>query len=169
MLRRRMSFRNAEMEVRAMQVILKEDLKGHGKKEDLVNVSDGYARNYLFPRGLAVEASKSNMNIMKTRKEAQRSRIDREHTSAEANAERLAQINLSIKGKCGSSDGSSRLFGSITSKDISDALKAQYHIDIDKKKIVLEEPIKTLGEKIVEIKLFHGVGAKLKVTVIPET
>ena len=151
-----------------MQVILKEDLKGYGKKEDMVNVSDGYARNYLFPRGIAVEASKDNLNIMKTRKEAARSRDDREQTHAEANAKKLTGVNLTIKGKCGHGEGSSRLFGSITSKDIADALKAQYHIDLDKKKIVLDEPIKTLGEKIVDVKLYHGIGAKLKVTVIPE-
>jgi len=152
-----------------MQVILKEDLKGYGKKEDLINVSDGYARNFLIPRGIAVEASKGNMNIMKSRKEAERSRVNREQTLAESNASRLENVNLIIKGKCGSNDGSSRLFGSITSKDISDALKEQFKLDIDKKKIVLEEPIKTLGEKIVDVKLFHGVGAKLKITVVPET
>ena len=109
------------------------------------------------------------MNIMKTRKEAARSRKDREQTHAENYAEKLAGINLTIKGKCGSSEGNSRLFGSITSKDISDALKSQHNLDIDKKKIVLEEPIKTLGEKIVEVKLFQGVGAKLRVTIVPET
>jgi len=151
-----------------MQVILKEDLKGYGKKEDLINVSDGYARNFLLPRGIAVEASKNNMNIMKSRKEAERSRKGREQNSAETNAQKLENVNLIIKGKCGSNDGSSRLFGSITSKDISDALKAQFHIEIDKKKIVLDEPIKTLGEKFVDVKLFQGIGAKIKVTVIPE-
>ena len=151
-----------------MQVILKEDLKGYGKKEDLINVSDGYARNFLIPRGIAVEASKGNVNIMKSRKEAERTRKDREHTQSESIAERLAQINLTIKGKCGHSDGSSRLFGSITSKDISDELKSQYNIDVDKKKIVLDEPIKTLGEKVVDVKLFQGVGAKIKITVVPE-
>lgn len=152
-----------------MQVILKEDLNGYGRKEDLINVKDGFARNYLFPRGIAVEASKDNVNTMKTRKDAARSRVDREHTHAETYAEKLAGVNLVIKGKCGSSEGSSRLFGSITSKDIADALKKQYNLEIDKKKIVLEEPIKTLGEKIVEVKLFQGIGAKLKVTVVPET
>ena len=151
-----------------MQVILKEDLKGCGKKEDLVNVSDGYARNFLIPRGIAVEASKSNVNIMKSRKEAQRTRVDREHTSAESNAGKLEHINLVIKGKSGGGEANSRLFGSITGKDISDELKAQYGIDIDKKRIVLDEPIKTLGEKIVDVKLFAGVGAKLKITVVPE-
>ena len=151
-----------------MQVILKEDLKGYGKKEDLINVSDGYARNFLLPRGIAVEASKSNMNVMKSRKDAERTRKSREQMSAESNAKKLENINLVIKGKCGSAEVSSRLFGSITSKDISDALKEQYHIDIDRKKIILEEPIKTLGEKIVDVKLFQGVGAKIKVTVVPE-
>ena len=151
-----------------MQVILREDLKGYGKKEDLINVSDGYARNFLLPRGIAVEASKGNMNIMKSHKEAERVRRDKALSSAESNAERLVKINLILKGKCGSGEGSSRLFGSITSKDISEALKAQYRMDIDKKKIVLEEPIKTLGEKIVDVKLYQGVAVKLKVTVVPE-
>ncbi|MCL2059793.1 MAG: 50S ribosomal protein L9 [Oscillospiraceae bacterium] len=151
-----------------MQVILKEDLQGYGKKEDLINVSDGYARNYLIPRGIAVEASKGNMNIMKSRKEAERTRKDRAQASAETNAEKLEQVNVIIKGKSGSSDGSSRLFGSITSKDISDALKAQFHIDIDKKKIALDEPIKTLGEKIVDVKLYQGVAVKIRVTVVPD-
>ena len=150
-----------------MQVILKEDLKGYGKKEDLINVSDGYARNFLIPRGIAVEASKGNMDIMKSRKEAERTRKDREHAHSENLAEKLAQINLTINGKCGGSEANSRLFGSITSKDISDELKSQHHIDVDKKKIVLDEPIKTLGEKIVDIKLFQGVSAKLKITVVP--
>jgi large subunit ribosomal protein L9 len=148
-----------------MQVILKEDVRGLGKKEDLVNVSDGYARNFLFPRGIAVEASKSNVNIMKTRKEAERTRIDRAQSAAEINAEKLSGITLTIKGKTGSGDGSARLFGSITSKDISDALKEQFGLDIDKKKIVLDEPIKTLGEKVIDVKLFAGINAKLKVTV----
>ena len=151
-----------------MQVILKEDLKGYGKKEDMINVKDGFARNYLFPRGIAVEASKNNVNIMKTRKEAERTRVDRAHSHAESSAEKLAGLNLIIKGKCGNADGSSRLFGSITSKDISEALKAQFNLEIDKKRIVLEEPIKTLGEKIVDVKLFQGVGAKLTVTVVPD-
>ena len=151
-----------------MRVILKEDLKGYGKKEDMVNVSDGYARNFLLPRGIAVEASKDNLNIMKTRKDAARSKKDREQTTAETYAEKLAKVNVVVKGKCGGSDSSSRLFGSITSKDISDALKAQYRIDIDKKKIVLEEPIKTLGEKIIDVKLFQGINAKIKVTVVPD-
>jgi large subunit ribosomal protein L9 len=156
-------------EVRKMQVILKEDLKGYGKKEDMVNVSDGYARNFLLPRGIAVEASKGNMNIMKSRKESERTRKDRQQTHAETYAEKLENINLVIKGKCGQSDGSSRLFGSITSKDISESLKTQFNMEIDKKKIILDEPIKTLGEKVVDVKLYAGVGAKLKVTVIPET
>jgi large subunit ribosomal protein L9 len=151
-----------------MQVILKEDLKGYGKKEDLINVSDGYARNFLLPRGIAGEASKGNLTIMKSRKDAERSRKSREQTSAEINAEKLAKVNVIIKGKCGSSESNSRLFGSITSKDISDELKTQFHIEIDRKKIILDEPIKTLGEKIVDVKLFQGIGAKLKVTVIPE-
>ena len=148
-----------------MKVILKQEVKGLGKKEDMVNVSDGYARNFLLPKGLAVEASKDNINVMKTRKDAEKSKKDREHAHAEMQAEKIKGINLVLKGKAGEQ---SRLFGSITSKDIADALKSKYKIELDKKKIQLEEPIKTLGESVVDIKLYTGVTGKLKVTVEAE-
>ena len=148
-----------------MKVILKEDVKGLGKKEDMVQVSDGYARNFLLPRGVAVEASKDNMNIMKTRKEAELTKKARDKAHAEAQAEKINAMTLVLKGKAGEQ---SRLFGSITGKDIADMLKNKYKIDIDKKKIVLNEPIKTLGECIVEIRIYAGVIAKLKVIVEAE-
>ncbi|MDR1060710.1 MAG: 50S ribosomal protein L9 [Clostridiales bacterium] len=148
-----------------MKVILKEEVKGLGKKEDMVNVSDGYARNFLFPRGVAVEATKDNLNIMKTRKDAEKTKADRERAHAESYAEKISGINLVLKCKAGAH---SQLFGSITGKDIADGLKSKFRLDVDKKKIALDEPIKTLGEHTVNIRLHQGVTAKLKVSVEAE-
>ena len=148
-----------------MKVILKEDVQNLGKKEDLVNVSNGYARNYLLPRGMAVEVSSANLNIMKSRKDAEMSKKDREHSRASDIVERLKETTVVIKSKAGEN---LRLFGSVTSKDISDELKKSFRIDIDKKKIVLEEPIRNVGEYEVELKLFPGVATKLNVKVEAE-
>jgi large subunit ribosomal protein L9 len=109
-----------------------------------------------------VEASRDNLNVMKTRKDAAQSRKDRDLAQAEAAAEKVAAIHLVLKGKAG---GQGRLFGSITGKDIADALKSAHRLEVDKKKIVLDEPIKNLGDTVVDIKLHAGVTAKLKVTV----
>jgi len=148
-----------------MKVILKEDVKNLGKKEDLVNVSDGYARNYLLPRGMAVDVSSANLNIMKARKEAEKSKRDRDHSHALDLVEKLGQATVVIKSKAG---GNMKLFGSVTGKDIADALKKSLKVDIDKKKIVLDEPIRHVGDYEVEIKLFTGVTAKVNVKVEPE-
>ena len=148
-----------------MKVILKEDVVNLGKKEDLVNVSNGYARNYLIPRGFAVEVTSANLNIMKTRKEAEKSKKDREHTRALDVVDRLKEITVVIKSKAGEN---LRLFGSVTGKDISEELKNKFRLDIDKKKILLEEPIRHVGEHEVDVKLFPGVIAKLNVKVEAE-
>lgn len=148
-----------------MKVILKQDVKGLGKKEDMVNVSDGYARNFLFPRGLAAEASASNINVMNTKKEAEKSKKDRELAQAKELAAKVNEAVVVIKSKSGENG---KLFGSITSKDISDKLKSDFKIDIDKKKIVLPDPIKSLGTTEVEVKLYPGVSAKLTVKTINE-
>ena len=145
-----------------MKVILKEDVKGSGRKEDMVNVSDGYARNFLFPRGLAVEANSSNINIMNTKKEAEKSKKDRELIHAKALADKLKSITVIIKTKAGENG---KLFGSITTKDIADKLKSGFNLDIDKKKLVLHDAIKSLGTTEVEIKLYTDVTAKLMVKV----
>ena len=145
-----------------MKVILKQDVKGLGKKEDLVNVSDGYARNFLFPRGLAAEASASNINIMNTRKEAEKSKKDRELAKAKELADKLKEIAVTIRTKSGENG---KLFGSITSKDISDKLKKDFNLDIDKKKLVLPEPFKALGTFSVEVKLYPEVSAALTVKI----
>ncbi|TYQ15000.1 UNVERIFIED_CONTAM: large subunit ribosomal protein L9 [Acetivibrio alkalicellulosi] len=148
-----------------MKVILKEDVKGLGKKEELVNVNDGYARNFLFPKGLAVEANAQNMNVMKTRKEAEKSRKDRELAQAKELVEKLKKIEILFKVKAGENG---KLFGSITSKDVCDQLKKKHKIDIDKKKIVISDSIKSLGTYEAEIKLYPTVIGKLTVKVLPE-
>ncbi len=145
-----------------MKVILKQDVKGLGKKEDLVNVSDGYARNFLFPKGLAAEANAANINIMNTRKEAEKTRKDRELAQARELAQKLKDMEVVIKAKSGENG---KLFGSITSKDISDALKKDFKLDIDKKKIVLPEPIKSTGTIELDVKLYPEVSGKLRVRI----
>lgn len=149
----------------SMKVILKQDVKGLGKEEDMVNVSDGYARNYLFPRGLAAEANAGNINIMNTKKKAEKTKKDRELAQARELAEKLGNITVVIKTKSGENG---KLFGSITSKDIADGLKSGHNIDIDKKKIVLPDPIKNLGTTQVEVKLYPEVSARIAVKTVQE-
>jgi large subunit ribosomal protein L9 len=148
-----------------MKVILKQDVKGLGKTEDMVNVSDGYARNFLFPRSLAVEASANNINVMKTKKEAEKHKKDREIARAKELAAKVKEAVVVIKTKAGENG---KLFGSITSKDISDKLKSDFKLDIDKKKINMPEAIKALGTFEVEVKLYPEVSSKLAVKVVCE-
>ncbi|WP_265445707.1 50S ribosomal protein L9 [Acetivibrio straminisolvens] len=148
-----------------MKVILKEDVKGLGKKESLVDVSDGYARNFLIPKGLAVEANASNMNIMQSKKEAEKNKKERELAQAKELAEKLKNIVVTLKAKAGENG---KLFGSMTSKDVSDYLKKQHKLDIDKKKINLPESIKSLGTYEADVKLYPGVSAKLTVKIEQE-
>lgn len=148
-----------------MKVILKQDVKSLGKCGDLVTVSDGYGRNYLIPRGLAVEADTVNMNIMKSRKNAEKMRKDKDLAKAGKLAGELKEMVLNISAKAGENG---KLFGSITSMDIMDSLKKTYGIDIDKKKIDLAEPIKVLGKTVVNVKLYSGVVGKISVNIIKE-
>lgn len=148
-----------------MKVILMEDVKGTGKKGEMVNVKDGYARNFLIPKGLAVEATAENINIMKAKKEAENIKKEKEKAKARELAEKLNSITVVIKTKAGENG---KLFGSITSKDISDKLKSDYKIDIDKKKLNMPEPIKSLGTSVVEVKLYPEISAKLNVKVEQE-
>jgi large subunit ribosomal protein L9 len=145
-----------------MKVILKQDVKGMGKKESMHEVSDGYARNYLIPRGLAVEASASNLNVMNTKKEAERTKKERELASAKVLAEKIKSTTVVIKTKAGESG---KLFGSITSMDIANKLKSDFGLDIDKKKIQLHDALKSLGTTEVEVKLYPEVSAKLTVKI----
>jgi large subunit ribosomal protein L9 len=148
-----------------MKVILKQDVKGLGKKEEMVNVSDGYARNFLFPRSLAVEASANNINVMNTRKEAEKSKKDRELAQARELAAKIKETTVVIKTKAGENG---KLFGSITNKDISEKLKADFKLDIDKKKLNMPEAIKALGTFEVEVKLYPEVSSKLTVKIVGE-
>ena len=146
-----------------MKVILLENIKGVGKKDEIINASDGYARNYLFPKKLAVEANTENMSKLKSRENADKYRKDQERKQAEEIAKKMQGIMLKVKVKAGENG---KIFGGVTSKEISDELKKQYQIEVDKKKILLSENIKNLGMFVVDIKLYEGVLGKLKVDVI---
>ena len=147
-----------------MQVILNQDVKGQKKKGQLVNVSDGYARNYLLPRGLAKEATKENLNVLKGKAESLEYKIKTETDEANRIADKMKEIEVVISAKAGDNG---KLFGSITSKDVSEALKLQHHIKLDKKKFVMND-IKTLGVTEVKVKLYTGITGTLKVNVKSE-
>ena len=146
-----------------MKVILEKDVKALGKKGNVVEVSDGYARNYLFPKNLAVEASNSNINVLNQQKAAEKSKKQKEMAVAKELESSIAKLKVTIKAKAGENG---RLFGSITAKDVADALKEQHGIDIDKKKIVMNDAIKSLGTTVLNVKLYEGITGKLKVEVI---
>ena len=146
-----------------MKVILLQDIKGVGKKEQIINANDGYARNYLFPKKLAVEATTGNLANLKAKQESNQYRKDMQKEEAIELASKLKDITLTIKVKAGENG---KIFGGVTAKEISENLKAQYNIQIDKKKINLPETIKTLGTVNTDIKLYEGVTAKLKVNVV---
>ena len=145
-----------------MKVILLQDVKGQGKKGQLIEASDGYARNFLLPRKLAVAATAENLNTMKQQEKAKKAQEAAEKAEAEATAARLKDIVVKITAKAGSGG---RLFGAVTSKEISDALKAQHGLDIAKSKLVQEEPIKAFGTYELKCKLGYEVTGTLKVVV----
>lgn len=148
-----------------MKVILIQDVKGLGKKDAAVEVNDGYARNFLLPKKLALEASASNMNLLNNKKGSEARKKDQEIVIANELSEKIKELELVIKTKTGEHG---RLFGSITSKDVGERLKAAHGIDIDKKKIELNENIKTVGMYTADIKVYTGINAKLKVKVEAE-
>lgn len=148
-----------------MKVILKADIKGVGKKDEVINASDGYARNFLFPKNLAVEANNSNMSKLQAKNDANQYRKDQEKEAAQEIAKKIDQITLKVKVKAGENG---KIFGGVSSKEIAEDLEKQYKIKVDKKKINLKETIKMLGTQTVEIKLFEGVIGKLKVSVEEE-
>ena len=148
-----------------MKVILKTDIKGVGKKDEIINASDGYARNFLFPKNLAVEANKENMSKLKAKQNSEKFQKNQEKEEAMKTADKLSKILLKIKVKAGENG---KIFGGVSSKDVAQELSKQYSIEVDKKKIDLKETIKTLGVHNIEIKLFEGVVGKLKIDVISE-
>ncbi len=148
-----------------MKVILLKDIKGTGKKGDIINTSDGHARNYLIPRKFAMEATESNLRELNFKKaNIEKSKKD-ELENAKAFAKELSEKKIEIFTKAGEGG---KLFGSITSKDLANEMKNKYNIDIDKKKIVLKNPIKEIGTFDVEIKVYPKVKANIKVIIIPE-
>ena len=145
-----------------MKVILLADVKGQGKKNDVIEVSDGYAKNFLIPRKLAKTADAQSLNDVKVKEAARLYRIETEKKEAQALAEKLKTIEVKVHASSGA-DG--RLYGSITSKDISERLQADHGIAIDKRKIVLSDPIKAYGKYEVEVKLYTEVAGKINVLV----
>ena len=145
-----------------MKVILLKDVKGSGKKGDVANVSDGYARNFLFPKGLAQEATKQNVNSVNQKKAAEQHQKDLELQAAKDLAASLNDKDVIIKLKAGANG---KLFGSVNSKDIADAFNAQHNMDVDKKKLVVKDSIKNCGKYPVTIKLYPGVQAEVNVIV----
>ncbi|MFS8500467.1 MAG: 50S ribosomal protein L9 [Caldicoprobacter sp.] len=148
-----------------MKVILLQDVKGQGKQGDVVNVSDGYARNYLFPKKLAIEATEQNLKALKEKKQAEIRRKEQELSEAQKLANALSGLTVVIKARSGSEG---KLFGSVTNKEIADELKKQHGMDIDRKKIVLPEPIKSTGNYAVTVKVYPEVTATLTVKVEAE-
>ena len=144
-----------------MKVVLKQDVKGLGKKGELVNASDGYARNFLFPKNLAVEANAQNMSELKNREQAEKYKIATETAAAKANAEKLSGKTSKITAKAGANG---KLFGSVTSKELSEKIADEFGIKVDKKKIAVDD-IKQFGTFEFEVKLYTGISAKLFVMV----
>ena len=147
-----------------MKVILLEDVRGSGKSGDVVNVSDGYARNMLIPRKLAVEATPQNIKQLEKKKEAIAKKFAEDKAAALEMKKKLEEVTIEVKTRAGQNG---KVFGSVTSADIAEALKAQ-GFDIDKKKIQLDSPIKTTGKADVNVKLFTEVTGKIKVNVVSE-
>jgi len=153
-----------------MKVILQEDVKGKGKKGELVNVSDGYARNFLLPRKLAVQATPENMTVMKQQEKAKLKKAEADKAKANEIVEKLGDVLVKISARGGdesaSGGGKGKLFGSITSKEISEELQKQHGIEIEKNKIVQDEPIKSFGSYEIKCKLGFEITGIIHVLVI---
>lgn len=145
-----------------MKVILLKDVKGTGKKGEVKEVSDGYARNFLIKKGVAVEASQANMKELDEKEKSKERKALIEYEEAVLLGKQMEEINIQIEVKAGEGG---RLFGSITYKEIAEQLKKQKNLDIDKRKILMDEPIRTLGSTFVEIKLHQKVTTKIRVDV----
>lgn len=146
-----------------MELILLKDVRGLGKAGEIVKASDGYARNMLLPKKMAMEATPENKAILEQERAEIEARRALDKQVAEELKKKLEEVKVTIEAKSG---GNGRLFGAVTSQDIADAIEAQYKIKVDKKKIEMPQPIKTEGESVVELKLFQGITAKCKVNVV---
>lgn len=148
-----------------MKVILQQDVKGQGKRGQMVNVSDGYARNFLFPKGLAAPASADNVNKMKMQDKARQAQMAAEKAEAQEISEKLKGLVVKIPAKAGSAG---RLFGAVTTKEVSEALQAQHGIAISKSKLVQDEPIKSFGTYQLKAKLGYEISGTVNVVVTEE-
>lgn len=146
-----------------MKVIFTADVKGQGKKGEMKEVSTGYARNYLMPRGLATEATADNLNAFKLKEKARAAQIAREKAQAEEYAAKLSGVQVTIRAKAGANG---KLFGAVTSQEISDALREQFGMDVEKNKIVQPEPIKSYGSYTVKAKLGYEISGTVNVLVV---
>ncbi len=146
-----------------MKIILLKDVKDLGKAGDLVNSKDGYARNFLFPRGIAIEATPANLRKWEENREKQEHKKQEEEAEALKLKEKIEGLTVTLKGKGGEGG---RLFGSITSKDIADGLKSQHKIEVDRRKIELKDNIKVTGIQEIDVRVYPEITAKLKVNVI---
>ena len=145
-----------------MKVILTQDVKGQGKKGQAINVSDGYARNFLFPKGLAIVADAAAMNDLKNKEASRLHKIELEKQAAKETAAKLEKVSVKVLATAGA-DG--RLYGSVTAKDIAEEFKKQFGVDIDKRKIQLDEAIRAYGVYTVEVKIYNGISSSFKVSV----
>ena len=148
-----------------MKVIFLKDLKGQGKKGEIKEVSEGYATNFLFKQGVAAPASDSNVKVLDNQKKSELKKKENEKQQAQQLADRLKELSLTIRSKAGEGG---RLFGSITTKHIAEELEKQHRITIDKRKMLREEPIRTLGRVHIPIKLYPDVTATLQVEIVEE-
>ncbi len=148
-----------------MKVILLADVKGQGKKNEVIEVSDGYGKNFLIPRKLAKLADAQSVNDAKTKESARLYRLETEKKDAQELAEKLKKITVTIRASCG---GDGRLYGSVTAKDISERLAADYGITLDKRKLVVKDPIKAYGKYALEVRLYPEVTGTLNLLVTAE-
>jgi len=146
-----------------MKVIFQQDVRGQGKKGEMKEVSDGYARNYLLPRNLAVEANKDNLNALALKEKAKKAQEAKEKAAAMENAQRLKDIVTTIRAKAGANG---KLFGAVTSQEIAEALKEQHGIEVEKNKLVQSEPIKSFGSYEVKCKFGYGIDGIVHLLVV---
>ena len=146
-----------------MKVIFNADVKGKAKKGEMKEVSDGYARNYLLPRGLAAEATADNINALKLKEKARAAQIEKEKAQAMENAKKLEGVQVVVRAKAGSNG---KLFGAVTSQEISNALKEQFGLELDRRKIVMDAPIKAYGSYTFDVKLYPEIVGQVHVLVI---
>lgn len=148
-----------------MKVILIKDVKGSGKKGDVLNVADGYARNYLIGKGFALEATQKNLNDLQGKKSSEQHKIDVEIADNKALVEKIKDKDVVIKAKAGQGG---KLFGAVTASTVSDEIKKKYGVDVEKKKIALSSDIKSYGDFSAAIKLSHGISCNIKIKVVEE-